>query len=152
MLLSNLMLSIQTHADKLTADFVADLVSDPRTERLARLPQEDLTRGVVTLYGRLAHWLVEKHPDELEANFRSRARRQRQAGIPLSEIVVAVILVKKQLWEFVKRNTLVDSIGDLYQRDEAFVLIGEFFDRLLYVTALGYEEGEERWEEPKLFT
>jgi hypothetical protein len=152
MLISNLMLSIESHAEKLTADFVKDLETNRKTSHFARMAHEDLTRGASTLYARLADWLGEKHTDELEANFKSRARRQRQAGIPLSEIVYAVILLKKQVWEFVKRNAVVDSIGDLYQRDEAFVLIGEFFDRLLYVTTQGYEEGEERWEDPKIFT
>jgi hypothetical protein len=55
------------------------------------------------------------------------------------------------VWDFVKRNTLVDSIGDLYQRDEVIVLIAEFFDRLLYATTKGYEEGEEPWTMPQLF-
>jgi hypothetical protein len=152
MLISDLMLNIQTHAEKLTADFVADVRTHPNTSHLARVPIEELTRGASTLYARLAEWLAEKQIDEVEASFRSRARRQRQAGLPLSEIVCAVILMKKQVWEFVKRNAVVDSIGDLYQRDEAVILIGEFFDRLLYVTAQGYEEGEGRWEEPRLFT
>src|SRR4051812_14993112 len=115
MLLTNLMLSIQTHADQLTADFLKDVESNPRTEHLAKAPHEDVVHGARSLYGHLADWLGEKHPDALEENFRARARRQRQAGIPLSEIVYAVILLKKHAWEFVKRNALVDSIGDLYQ-------------------------------------
>ena len=151
MLISNLMLGIQSHAEKLTADFVSDLRSNPNTSHFGRVSHEDLSRGAITLYARLSDWLVNKNPEELEADFRARARRQRHAGVPLSEIVYAVILLKKQVWEFVKRNMVIDSIGDLYQRDEAFILVGEFFDRLFYVTALGYEEGEEQWEEPKLF-
>jgi hypothetical protein len=152
MLISNLMLSIQTHAEKLTADFVSDLETSPNTRHFAQFSREELTNGARTLYTRLAEWLAEKRIDEIELSFRSRARRQRQAGIPLSEIVWAVMLLKKHVWEFVKRNSIVDSIADLYQRDEAVILIGEFFDRLLYVTVQGYEEGEERWVEPKLFT
>jgi hypothetical protein len=152
MLISNLMLSIQAHAEKLTTDFVADLKSDPRMTHLARVRHDDLVSAANSTYGRLADWLAQKHPEELEAHFMAGARRQRQAGIPLSEIVYAVILLKKQVWEFVKRNALVDSIGDLYQRDEALILIGEFFDRLLYVTVRGYEEGEVRWKEPVPFS
>jgi hypothetical protein len=152
MLISNLMLSIQTHAEKLTASFVSDVKNDPKMAHLASVRHEELTSAARSLYCRLAEWLAEKHPEELEAHFARGARRQRRAGIPLSEIVYAVILIKKQLWEFVKRNALVDSIGDLYQRDEALILIGEFFDRLIYVTVQGYEEAEPRWKEPEPFT
>ena len=152
MLITNLMLSIETHAEKLTADFVSDLETNPKTTHFARVPHEDLTQGARTLYARLAHWLGGKNTEELEANFQARARRQREAGIPLSEIVFAVILLKKHVWDFVKRNAIVDTIGDMYQRDEAFMMISEFFDRLLYVTTKGYEEGEPRWKEPRLFT
>jgi hypothetical protein len=150
MLISNLMLNIQTHADALTTAFVSDLVSNPKTPFLARVAREDLERGAATLYTSLADWLAEKQADKLETNFRARASRQRKAGVPLSEIVFAVILLKRHLWEFVKRNALVDSIGDLYQRDEVIVLIGEFFDRLLYATAKGYQEGGEPWQESTL--
>jgi hypothetical protein len=150
MLISNLMLNIQTHAESLAAAYVLDLTANPKTPHIAKLPREDLERVACDLYARLYDWLGEKKTEALETEFRDRARRQRKAGLPLSEIVFGVILLKKQVWEFVVRNVLVDSIGDLYQRDEVIVLIGEFFDRLLYATAKGYEEGEEPWTMPRL--
>jgi len=150
MLISNLMLNIQTHASRLSGEFVADVVSNPKTPNLARMAREDMERVALDLYVRLADWLAAKQAEELEAEFRTRAHRQRKAGLPLSEIVFAVILLKKHVWEFVKRNVVVDSIGDLYQRDEVIVLISEFFDRLLYATSQGYEEGVEPWEMPRL--
>jgi hypothetical protein len=148
MLISNLMLNIQTHAQSLATEYVADLVSNPKTPHIAMRAHEDLERAALTLYARLADWLHEKDAEEVEAEFRARARRQRKAGIPLSEIVYAVVLLKKHVWEFVKRNAVVDSINDLYQRDEVIVLMAEFFDRVLFSTAKGYEDAEESWSEP----
>ena len=52
--------------------------------------------------------------------------------------------------KFVVRNVMIDSIGDRYQRDEVIVLIAEFFDRLVYATAKGYEEAREHWTDLKL--
>jgi hypothetical protein len=150
MLISNLMLNIQTHAQKLTDEFVADVVSNPKTPHIATLAREDLDRAAGHLYASLADWLAAKEAEALENDFRDRAARQRKAGVPLNEIVYAVLLLKKHVWEFVKRNAVVDSIGDLYQRDEAILLIGEFFDRLVYATVKGYEEGESSWEMPRL--
>ena len=149
MLISNLMLNIQTHAQTLAAEYVRDLESNAKTAHLAKLGHEDLERAALMLYGKLADWLAEKNAKEIEADFRARARRQRQAGIPLSEVLFAVVLLKKHVWEFVKRNVVIDSIGDLYLRDEVIVLIAEFFDRVLYATAKGYEEAERTWTDPK---
>jgi hypothetical protein len=150
MLISNLMMNIQTHAKKLAAEFVSDLVSNPKTPHIAKMEREDLERVALELYTRLADWVAAKQAEELEAEFRARAARQRKAGLPLSEIVYAVILLKQHVREFVKRNAVVDSIHDLYQRDEVLVLMGEFFDRLIFATTQGYEEGEEPWTMPRL--
>lgn len=151
MLFSNLLHNIETHADKLTAEFVADLETNPKTWHFARIAHDDLASGATNLYGRLADWLGVRDHGALDADFTARAMRQRNAGIPLSEVLYAVILLKKHVWEFVKRNALVDSIDDLYQRDEAIILIAEFFDKLIYATALGYEGVEEHWKDPNPF-
>jgi hypothetical protein len=152
MLIPNLILAIETHAETLAAEFVADLMSNPKVYRLRKMGKEDLERAALGLYGRLSAWLAVKDPKEIEDLFTSRARVQRQAEIPLREIVFAVLLLKRHVWEFVKRNALVDSISDLYARDEVIILIAEFFDRMLYATVCGYEEGgSEQWTEPKLF-
>jgi hypothetical protein len=152
MLIPNLMLAIESHADRLAKDFVADLNQNPKTPCLRRRDTEELERVARDLYAQIAKWLSETNPEEVEAKFKARARRQRKAGIPLSEIVMAVILLKKHVWEFVKRNAEVDSINDLYQRDEVMIRVAEFFDRVLYAVARGYEEGEECWADPTLFS
>lgn len=152
MLVPNLILAIETHAQSLASEFVTDLMSNPKVFTLRKMGREDLERAALGVYGRLSAWLAAKDPKEIEELFTSRARMQRQAKVPLREIVFAVILLKKHVWEFVKRNALVDSITDLYARDEAIILIAEFFDRLLYATVCGYEEGgDELYTEPKLF-
>jgi GAF domain-containing protein len=65
MLISNLMLNIQTHAQKLASEYVADLVSNERTPHVAKIAREDLERVAVDIYARLSDWLAEKHADEL---------------------------------------------------------------------------------------
>lgn len=47
-------------------------------------------------------------------------------------------------WEFVTRNAIVDSAGELEGRDEAITLIADFLDRFLLATVQPYEEGEKR--------
>jgi hypothetical protein len=152
MLLPNLILAIESHAGSLATDFVDDLMSNPDVFTLRKVGREDLEQAAIGVYGRLSAWLAVKNPKEIEELFTTRARAQRQANVPLREIVFAVILLKRHVWEFVKRNALVDSISDLYARDEAIILIAEFFDRLLFATVCGYEAGEDEYYTlPKLF-
>ena len=151
MLIPNLIMAIESHAQSLATELVDDLMSNPKLFHMRRRGREDLEQTAVEVYGRLSAWLTAKNPKEIEQLFTARARVQRQAGIPLTEIVYAVLMLKRHVWEFVKRNALVDSINDLYARDEVIILIAEFFDRLVYAAVRGYEEGEQRLEEPKLF-
>ena len=58
MLLTNLMLSLQSRADAPSGAFVADLESGSRSERLSGTPREDLTHGARSLYAKLADGLV----------------------------------------------------------------------------------------------
>ena len=151
MLIPHLILAIEANADRLAAELVADVASNPKTLCLRMMDSAEIEQAARSLYGQLATWLEERRAEDLEESFRSRARRQRKVGIPLSEIIYVVTLFKKHIWDFVKRNAMVDSMSDLYQRDEALILIAEYFDRIIYAAAIGYEQGAERWQDPSPF-
>jgi hypothetical protein len=71
-------------------------------------------------------------------------------GVPISELIYAVILTKRHLRRYIREHGVEDFAGDLvapaellpvalYSVQELNYQVGEFFDRALYHLARGYE-------------
>jgi hypothetical protein len=71
-------------------------------------------------------------------------------GVPLSELIYAVILTKTHLRRYIREHGATDFAGDrvtpdellpvaLYSIQELNYQVGDFFDRALYHLARGYE-------------
>lgn len=150
MVLPDLIQLIEQHADKLTAAVIDDLKSNPRTGFLHSRSTEDLENRAHQLYSHLGRWIAERDPAEIDKLYGEAARRLHAADVPLSEVVYVVILLKRHLWDFVKRNVLVDSINDLYQLEEMGVVLSRFFDEAIYVSVKTYESIHTPWKDPQL--
>ena len=71
-------------------------------------------------------------------------------GVPVTELVYAIILIKKHLRRYIREHGLVDFAGDrvapvellpleLHSIQELNYQVGEFFDRALFHLTRGYE-------------
>ena len=71
-------------------------------------------------------------------------------GVPVSELVYALVITKHHLRRYIRDHGLVDFVGDriaaqellpveLHSIQELNYQVGEFFDRALYHLARGYE-------------
>jgi hypothetical protein len=130
---------IEDHAEELTRGVLRDLASNPRTTAYHRLPPDELHRRVYDVYRNLGRWLGDKTEEHVESTYGGLGRRRFGEGVPLSEVVYALILTKEHLREYIRAVGLVDSAVDLYLEEELHLLIGHFFDNALYHTVRGYE-------------
>jgi hypothetical protein len=141
---------VESHAEDLTKDLVNDVMSNPRTTFLHSLSREELQKAGLEIYRNLGRWIAETDEEAIEHEFAAAAKRRHADGMPASELVYAMFLVKQHLLTYIHRNQLVDSIVELYQREELELLIGQFFDKVTYFTLKGYEQYEKKWEDPRL--
>jgi hypothetical protein len=132
---------IQDHAEDLTSEVLKDLGTNPRTPAYHRLSQDELHRRVYDVYHNLGRWLGEKSDTQVESTYNNLGRTRRTEGVPVSEVTYALILVKEHLRQYIRRAGLVDSAVELYQEEELNLMIGHFFDKAMYYTIRGYEEG-----------
>jgi hypothetical protein len=114
--------------------------SNPRTGFLHDLSEVELKRRIFDLFQNMGRWLGEKSDAEIEATYGELGRRRCREGVPLSELVYALIMAKQQLWEFVQRNDLPDTATNLYGEEMLHVTAGQFFDKAIYHTVRAYEE------------
>ena len=139
MLSVRLVQMIEDHAEQLTQSVIHDLQSNQRTPHYHRLTREELHERTYSVYRHLGHWLSLRTDDAIEASYTELARVRFGEGVPLSEIVYALTLIKQHLREYIGYVGLMDSAVELHQERELRRLVGRFFDRAIYYAVLGYE-------------
>jgi hypothetical protein len=151
MLSTRLIRLIEDHADGLTRETLQDVVTNPLTPSFRKVPPDELVERVGVLYRNLGNWIGDPKDDAVRAAYEDWGRRRFRQGIPVSEMVYTMIIVKHHLRRYIRDHGLVEFSGDhvapgeflpvqMHGVQELNSMIGEFFDRALYYLARGYEE------------
>jgi hypothetical protein len=150
MLSAKLIELIEIHANRLAADVARDLTTNERTRGFRAVPVEDLERRIFDIFHHLGNWIGDPKADQVQSEFATWGRRRFDQGIPLSEIVYAIILLKQHLRRYIRDNGLVEGAVPRVENDyvlpmhmhglqELNARLGQFFDEALYHLACGYE-------------
>ena len=141
---------IETHADSLTQEVVQDVQTNEHTRSHARIPTEELSFRVLTLYRNLGNWIGDPKDDAIRHEYEEWGKIRCQQGIPTSELAFCLILMKKHLRMYIREHAAVVFSGDrlvpgemvpleLYSIQELNYVVGDFFDRALWYLLRGYE-------------
>ena len=151
MLSARLVALIEDHAEELTHGLIEDLLTNPRTPKYHRLSRPVIHGRIYDVYHNLGEWLGRENDEIIEAQYTKLAKARSADGIPLSEIIYALILTKNHLLEYIRSSGLANSAIGLYQQQELHRLVGDFFDKAIYYTAKGYEREHKAAEAPSDF-
>jgi len=150
MIAAKLIELIEIHANRLTSDTAEELVTNPRTAGFRAVPRDALEQRIFQLFHHLGSWIGHPRSEQVEAEFTDWGRRRFRQGIPLSEVVYSIIVLKQHLRRYISDNALVDAAfprmeGDyvlpmhLFSLQDLNARVGRFFDEALYYLARGYE-------------
>lgn len=89
--LPRLMNQIETHAKQLSDQVIQAVRTSPRTRLTGRLSEEELKARFFDLFRNFGRWLSEKNKDEIEATYTEVGRRRCREGMPLNELIYALI-------------------------------------------------------------
>jgi len=142
---------IEIHASRLTNDVTQDLVSNQRTPGFRTVSSQELEHRVFQIFHHLGNWIGDSRSASVEAEFGEWGSRRFDQGIPISEIVYAIIILKHHLRRYIRDNGLVDAAFPrtdsdyvlpmhLYSLQDLNTRVGEFFDEALYRLTRGYEQ------------
>lgn len=154
MLSARLVRLIEEHAEPLTAALSKDVQSNPRTRAFHGVSRDQLQKRAYEVYRHLGEWLGHRMNEKIEASYSELGRRAHAEGVPLEDVLYALMLVKYHLRDYVHSAGLLDTAVELYQQLELYRLVGNFFDEAMYWAATGYERaatrhGESRAERQK---
>ena len=139
MLTYRLVQMIEDHAETLTEGLINDLRSNPRTPHYHHLSHDELHVRAYTVYRNLGHWITEQSEASIASTYGNFAKRRFFEGIPLDEVVFALMATKNHLYTYVRTTGLVDSAMELHQERELRRLIGHFYDEAIFFTVKAYE-------------
>jgi len=131
---------IESHADALAAGLEEKVQANSQVSHFRNLSLQELRERVYEIYRHLGEWLLGKNELDIEHRYREIGARRAQQHVPLSEVVQAIVLVKENLWEFLKSEAVMDRAVEIMGELELLQMLEMFFDRAIYYAAVGYEE------------
>ena len=141
MIYSRLIKLIEDNADELTNRVCKDLLTREETKSYRTLTQDLLRDRIYDVYSRLDSWLSkDKKKGEIKQHYTELGAQRYNENIPLSDLVMTLMLIKRHLWIFVMENQFFSSSFELSQALELNNKVVLFFDRVIYFAVMGYEE------------
>jgi hypothetical protein len=139
MMLYRLVSLIETHSQALAACLLDRVQSSEATPDYRNVPSEELKERVYEIYRHLGDWLISKDEFDLEKLYLEIGARRAQQNVPLSQLAWAIILTKDNLWEFLRRESVLERPVEVFGELEMLQMLNRFFDRAIYYAAVGYE-------------
>jgi len=140
---------IETRSQELAASLL-DRVQNSRFTQNYRqnVPPEELKERVYDIYRHLGEWLNRKDKFDLERRYLQIGARRAGQQVPVSEVIWVIILTKGNLWDFIRKEAVLESPAEILGEMEMLQLLEQFFDRAIYYAAVGYELAEHPLNDP----
>jgi len=134
-----LMHLIESNAELLAAGVEAKARTSQQVAHYRTLPEHELKERVLEIYGHLGEWLLGKNEKDIESRYSAIGAHRAQQKVPLSELIQAIVFTKENLWDFLKREAMMDRATEILGELELLQMLEMFFDRAIYYAAVGYE-------------
>jgi hypothetical protein len=144
MLAVRLVKLIENHIEQLSRDLSEKVWSAPQCSDLSKVPASELQARTREIYRNLSDWLLDKADAQVERRYTELGAARAQQGVAYSHFVWAIISTKEHVRAFVQREGLSENAMELHGEMELQLLLGHFFDLVLYYAAVGYEQERNR--------
>jgi len=140
MLSDDLVALVEDRADEVAQRWVADVQSNRTTRSYRSMDGAKLLRRATLAISQLGRWLKgDAQSDELKAFYQAVAHERRGQGLRLHELLSAVALLKKHVWDSARSRGVGRRTIDMYRLLELNRRVAVFFDKATYHAARGFE-------------
>jgi hypothetical protein len=130
---------IEEHSGRLTEEVLAAIRSDPRTTAYNQLDDGKLRDAIGELLRHLGVWLTTRTDRAVESYYRKIGLERCLQGIPISQLMRALLLVQRELLRFLGTATIGDA-AELQLENQLKLAICEFMTKAMYYASVGYED------------
>ena len=130
---------IENHSDGLARSLYKRCRESERCRGYANVPESDLTARVYEVYHHLGEWLLGKTEEDIERRYLEIGALRAEQGVPCSQVVWVICLVRENLWDYLKQNAELERPHEIFGEIELLELLDQFFNHAIYYAALGHE-------------
>ena len=137
-----LVAGVQGRAKTIARQWVADVQTNATTPTYRTLEPERLQALAVQAISQFGRWLTEDEARaEVKAFSQELARERRAQGFKLYEVLSALALLKKHVWNAARELGVTERPIDMYRLLELNRRTALFFDKAMYHAAREFEAG-----------
>jgi 8-oxo-dGTP diphosphatase len=119
--------------------WLADVRSNRTTTSYLHLEPDVLLAECTTSLQQLGRWLEgESTEEQIKQFFHDLGVRRRAQGVPLHELLSAIMLLKRQIWAHARSQGVWQRPMEMYRVMELQSRFAVFFDRAMYHSSRGY--------------
>ena len=132
---------IEANALQLSKEIKKKLLTHPSIRSYQDIDEKTLHDWIYDVCSRFSYWLDEdKEKGEVQQHYKDLGKERFRQDFELPEVISALYLTKRGLWEFIAASREADSALNLNQIIEASFLLVRFFDHAVLHVTEGYEE------------
>jgi len=130
---------IETHSDGLARSLHKRYRECSKCAAYANVPENQLLEKVYEVYRHLGEWLLGKTESDVERRYLQIGAERAQQGVPISQVVWMICLVRENLWEYLQSNAELERPAEIFGEMELLEMLDKFFHLAIYYAALGHE-------------
>ncbi len=132
---------IKKNADLISGHWVKDVITNKSTPSYNLLPPDELSQRFNYDARQYIKWLSGNYNyKKMKAHYRTLGAVRKKEGYTLSELISALSLIRKYIWEFALSQGMWNKTIDIYRTLELERRMMLFFDKASYNVCRGYEK------------
>ena len=132
---------VETNAEEMSRAYTREIrtiIEAPGYRHFDEREVHDRGHRVFSQFGR---WISNEFTEkQMEDYWTALGRERREEGFLLSEIIISICLIRREIWQKMRNEGLLDTAEDLYDALELYGRIVNFFERAQFYAVRGYEE------------
>ncbi|MEA3479173.1 MAG: NUDIX domain-containing protein, partial [Bacteroidota bacterium] len=131
---------IEDNAEIIANNWLDEVRSNPTTPGYARFDKDSTLIRSGLVISQFGKWLGEHYTnDDIREFYLTLGQNRRKEGFALSEVLSALSLTRKHIWEFALSQKMWSSTIDIYMTLELERRMMLFFDKAAFHISRGYE-------------
>jgi len=130
---------VSDFGEEIARMWLEDIRESPQTKTYSVVPEQDLVNASEFALSKVDEYFAGSSSDTDMAEYFHRLGQTRAVqGLPLAELVSAVLLFKHEIWMSSRQHGVFESAMDLQKAVDLNRELGRFFDRAVYFSVAGY--------------
>jgi hypothetical protein len=136
---------IEMNAEELTKSLLQEIQKKDEFRHYQEISEdvslERIYQVIHNVYERLGNWLNENKPkNTLFAYYSDLGAQRFREGIPLDELIMLFLMIKREIWHMFREQIVLSSEIDLKRLMEIDFYVNLYFDRVITSMVTGYQE------------